>query len=419
MSTVRWNEKLKILQTELNLSTEQLAETLGMTPRTLYDFMKSEGARPPTDPVKRLIEYLLGERTSPGLREKPQLNLVIIHGDFRIPNGPDGKSRNSVNTVIDMYASGGAYRDNEFHLVTDEPDEELKGYVLDGLTKSRVLPHFFVSDAGLNSQGAKDCYFTATTVWLATQAMSRDLKHITLAADPEKFWPLGRELKDLAGVDVTFIRTASSESDLKIDALLKKITINTAHPHPFRRWGHIHRLVSDGERINYGYIALDEPNEQEDPTIFFSWGHMHKGEDGEFEKKIEDLVLGDQVSFIVGMNNRGRCATDVALRTIEEKPAQGTQPIVLSKPKDKKLEEIEMLDIAKKAVTMSVNKDGWALSSEFGNRIAQFNSNFKTRLNAISPGMKISKFCSDYPDIFEFKPHGTDPFGLIRLKMPI
>ncbi len=143
---------------------------------------------------------------------------------------------------------------------------------------------------------------------------------------------------------------------------------------------------------------------------------MHKNEDGLFEKKISELVVGDKVNFIVGMNNHGECATDVALRTLEEAPTQANQPSIPSKPRDKKLEEAELLEIAKKGVSMCVNKDGWALSSEFGNRVAMY-SDFKARLQAIDPTMRISKLCSGYPDIFEFKQHGTDPYGLIRLKI--
>lgn len=420
VNVVYWNEKLEALQDKLKLSTEQLAETLGMTPRTLYDFMKRENPRTPTEPVQRLIEYLLGERTSPGLREKPQLNLVIIHGDFRIANGPDGKSPNAVNTVIDMHAADGTYRDNEFHLVTDEPNEELKGYVRDGLSKRRVQPHFFVCDFGLNSQEAKDCYFTATAVWLATQAMRRDLKHITIAADPEKFWPLARELKDLAGVMVTFIRNTSAEADLKVDVALEKIGIKVARYHLFRKFGRIHSLL--GTDLNggftHGFITPDEKSSSEVSNMFFSWNHMHRDENREFEKNINQLAIGDEVSFIVGMNNRGACATDVVLRTLvaqNDATTQTSQPTNLTPLRDKKLEEIELNEIFKKALSMCADKDGWALSSEIGNRVNQF-SDFKARLQVIKPGLKISKFCAESPDIFEFKPHGTDPYGLIRLK---
>ena len=76
-----WDKKLKRLQENLDLTSDGLASALGITTRTLSDFMKSaaEGGREPTGPVQRLIDLLSGELDSQGAGKKPQLNLVIIH----------------------------------------------------------------------------------------------------------------------------------------------------------------------------------------------------------------------------------------------------------------------------------------------------------------------------------------------------
>jgi transcriptional regulator with XRE-family HTH domain len=416
-----WEEKLKRLQENLNLTQDGLASTLGITTRTLSDFMNPASDREPTGPIQKLIELLSNEMDSPNAAKKPQLNLVVIHGDFRTRSDQD-----AVTTIVEMHAAAGTQRNNEFHYVTVEPERDKK-WAIEGLQKRRVQPHFFVCDEGLNSQEARDCYFTATTVWLASQAMRRDLARITLAADPVKFWPLARELKILAEVDVTFVREAASKPDLLIDRLLEDIEIGVADPSG-RKFGKVVTLkarADQREKVTFGYIEPEQNDSESRPAqgrkeLFFSWNHMLKDRSGKPELEIDRLFVGDRVSFGIGMNSEGPCATDVALVSrVAGAPEVAmrslpTQAIALNS----KREEALLVDILRDAVIVCADEDGWALAADIGNR-GDVRGGFKARLQALKPGTKIVKFCADNPDVFETQDHGVgskEASARVRLK---
>lgn len=414
--TVSWDEKLKKLQDSLKLSADGLASALGITTRTLSDFMKpvSEGGREPTGPVQRLVDLLSGELDSQSVGKKPQLNLVVIHGDFRVPPEKD-----AVSMIIDMHAAAGSQINNEFHYVTVEPERDKK-WALEGLMKRRIQPHFFVSDHGLNNQEARDCYFTATTVWLSAQAMRRDLAHITLAADPVKFWPLAKELRELAEVDVTFVRETSLKQDSEIFRLLESIGINIVDPSG-RKFGTISSLKFSAEgKVSFGFIEPEEP-EQTGPSLFFSWNHMRKDKSGNPEMEIDQLIVGDRVSFGVGMNNKGACATEVVLVKRAENGEKIISPLSTPvQPRSNRAEEADLIDVLRDAVIVCADKDGWALLSDVGTRV-NVQSDFRARLSAIKPaGTKIGDFCGAHPDIFEYHPHGIgskEASARVRLKL--
>jgi hypothetical protein len=422
MLFMTWDVKLKRLQENLSLTQEGLASTLGITTRTLADFMKpvSEGGREPTGPVQRLINLLSGELDSQFLVKKPQLNLVVIHGDFRAPPGHE-----PVSTVVDMHAAAGGQINNEFHYITVEPERDKK-WALEGLLKRRVQPHFFIcDDSRLANEQAQDCYFTATAVWLATKAMQRDLAHITLAADASKFWPLAKELKDLADVDVTFVREfmSSTEEAAHLNELMALLQgIRVADPSG-RKFGRVNKLKRKGiganAEIAFGFISQCDVGAggefvPTDISLFFSWNHMRKGGDGKREMEISDLVEGDVVSFAIGMNNEGACATDVAL--VERAPGapQVAPPSGLARRNVS--QEKELLDILRDAVTVCADEDGWALSSSVDSRISVLYSDFKERLQSVGH-QKINQFASNYPETFERSGDrpGTER---IRLKAP-
>lgn len=407
-----WDKKLKRLQENLNLTAEGLASTLGITTRTLYDFMKpeSDGGREPTGPVKKLIDLLSGELDSQGVGKKPQLNLVVIHGDFRVREQED-----AVSAVLDMHAAAGSQRNNEFHYVTVEPERDKK-WALEGLMKRRIQPHFFVTEQGLDNQGSKDCYFTTTTVWLAAQAMRRDLAHITLAADPAKFWPLAKELRELAEVDVTFVRETAVELKPEMVALLDGIGIKVADPLG-RKFGVItslRRTPDQTGKITYGFI------EQGRSKLFFSWNHMRK-ENGHPEIGIDELFVGDRVSFSIGINNEGACATDVALveRANNAPSVTKFEPLPIVSRSNTTAVEADLIDILRDAVVDCEDKDGWALLSDVGNRAnVRARASFKERLQATT-GKKIYDFCEAHPDIFDSRAHtpgSKEASAKVRLK---
>jgi hypothetical protein len=401
-----WDQKLKRLRDTLGLNADALASTLGITTRTLSDFMKGpgEGGREPTGPVQRLIDLLSGELESQGLVKTPQLNLVVIHGEFRVAADQD-----PVSAVVEMHAAGGTQRNNEFHYITVQPKKDAK-WLLEGLGRGRIQPHFFPpDDFAMDSDSARDCYFTATTMWLVAQAMRRDLAHVTLAADAKKFWPLAREIKELAEVEVTFVREATRGGDLGVDSLLKNLGITVADP-AGRKFGFVTALKTSkgpGAKIDFGFITPGQKGSKgeevsEGSPIFFSFNHMRKDLTGTREIEIHQLLIGDYVSYNIGMNNQGPCATDVAL--VDRKPDAPVLSNVIVQPFETGrtgLQDKELLDIVRDAVTVCADGDGWALLSTVGSRISILDPNFAERLNAVRGDKRISSLVRAHPELFE------------------
>jgi cold shock CspA family protein len=390
-SEMTWAERLKRLQGKLNLTPDGFASELRITTRTLADFMKSEadGGRDPTGPVQRLVELLSGEE----VLSKPKLNLVVIHDEFKVPG-----SNNAVDTIVEMHAAAGKQFDNEYHYVAKEPERNAK-LMHDSLVKSHQMrSHFFPRDSFV-TEAAMDCYFTATTVWLATQAMRRDLAHITLAADVNKFWPLARELRQLAEVKVTFVQQAESTQSESLISLLQQLDISIADPSG-RKFGFISSLKSTADpkgKIDYGFITPGKKVQNGKPTedgapLFFSFNHMRKDKNDEFQIEINKLNIGDYVSFSIGMNYKGASATDVVLVERTESSPNPTQS-----------DKAEMLDIYRDAVTDCADKKGWALSADVGSRMKVLSSNYKDRLKTIdSSYTTLQLFGNSYKDTFEY-----------------
>ncbi len=410
---MRWDQKLRQLQDKLGVTAEELAGTLGITSRTLSDLMKSpdDGGREPTGPVQRLVDLLIGELDSQGVASLPQsrLNLVVIHEEFRTAVGREG----TVDAILEMHAAAGTQRNNEFHYVIFEPSKDVK-WVVEGLLRRRVQPHFFLGKSPFDTSETRDCYFTATTVWLVSQAIRRDLAHITLAADPRKYWPLARELKELAEVEVTFVRESGAVNIDDLDEFIKDMGIGIADSSG-RQFGEVYSLKvkgADSKEISYGFISPGKMNESGEVIrtgnpLFFSWNHMRKSPGTANEMKISDLRTGDYVSYSIGMNNRGPCATDVALVKRAVLPNQSVQqstggvPRILQSDK----EQAEIIEIITDAVNVCADEDGWALSADVGSRISVLHPTFKNRLQDI--GAKgMNNFVAEHPAVFDYSQRG-------------
>lgn len=402
-----WDNKLKRLQDNLGQSAEELASTLGITTRTLSDFLKpvGSGGREPTGPVRRLIDLLLGELDAQGVIKKPLLNLVIIHGDFRAPPGQD-----AVSMIVDMHAAAGPQRNNEFHYIAVESEQGIQKWIREGLITRRVQPHFFAYETDIPNNSAKDCYFTTTAVWLATQAMRRDLAHITVAADPVKFWPLARELKELAEVEVTFVREAAQDLGESGVEFLKNMGIGIANPSG-RKFGHVAKLIpraGTSDEIAYGYINPETKGALDERIInggglFFSYNHMRKDPHGDDETAISELGKNDYVSFSIGMNNRGACATDVALVeksttvSIETGPEKTDSQVLKN--------DSELVEILQDAIKVCADEDGWALSSSVGTRITTLHPDIRKRLSEF--GFKnYANIAMKHTNIFDYSADG-------------
>lgn len=409
-----WDLKLKRLQDSLSLTMEGLAGNLGITPRTLSDFMKpsSEGGREPAGPVQRLIDLLLGEIESQGLVKRSLLNLVIIHGDFRFSDA----EKSVIGMLLKLHSSSVAQRNNEFHYIATKEDHIPK--VFEDIKRGRVQLHIFSeSDQDLDTNDARDCYFTTTATWLITQAMERNLAHITFAADAMKFWPLAKELKELAGVDVTFIReTLPIADNTKFEKLEKKLEkdfkIGVLNPSSGRRFGRILTLKALPSKpgISFGYIRLDRKEFQDEDipsdTIFFSWNHMKKDRTGNAEMDISNLEVDDYVSFSIGMNNKGVCATDVAL--VERASSVVSTSIATSMGMTStgtSQEENELTEMIKDAISVCAGENGWALQSAIGSRMSIQHPHYKE----ILPGFTtIKQFALTHTSVFEYSHNGDE-----------
>ncbi len=410
--TISWIEKLRRLQEQLELTSEGMASALGITTRTLSDFMKpiSEGGREPSQPIQRLIDLLLGELI-PKV-EKSHLNLVIIHGDFRIFDDMEA----TVNAIVEMHSTVSgkqqsekniypkipSLRNNEFHYVIASPERDVK-FALDALARRRIQPHFFAAPEELISPEAQDCYFSATAVWLASQALRKDLSHITLAADAKKFWPLAKELKELLEVEVTFILDKNDGLDQNIKKALKEIGIAFADP-AGRKIGKVEKL-EDG----FGFISQETPwglGETGKAGIFFSWNHMRKNQWGSDEIPLKDLKKGDTVSFSIGMNHKGSCAIDVAL---VDRVHEATQPINHSSASKEEISQL--IDQIKDAIAVCAGADGWALLAQVGTRISVLDPNFKEK------NIALASFVENHSDIFEYTNKNESAKGAATVRL--
>lgn len=410
ISDMTWHTKLQRLKETLReggVTAEELSSTLGITTRTLSEFMKplEQGGREPTGPVQRLIDLLLEIDTTEGARRK--LTLVLIHEDFQLAGNLD-----PVDAITAMHSIAG--RNNEFHFVSLALSEKRAKWAIEGLSRRRVQPHFFVAEPNLNSSAAQDCYFTTTCVWLASQALNRDLAHITLAADANRFWPLARELKELTGVDVTVVLDEQNSANAQLAKHLREIDLQVADP-VGRKFGRVVSLKADPSgKVSYGFIqpsgGLGEAFEASgDRLFFFSWNHMRRDRSGKPEIDIADLGPGDEVSFTLGMNHQGPCAVDVALINRGEAPphapANMANTAAASSP-----EFSELREMLKDAVTVCANKEGWALLSNVGNRLKVLHPDFDARMEAL--GMqRIASFAQVDPDSFEYAAKGGEGTG--------
>lgn len=407
-----WPSKLRRLQQNLGsseeqpLTQEQLAGQLGITSRTLLDFMK--GVREPTGPVARLIEILLAENRP----TEPRLSLVVIDNDF-VDDLPMANGQDPVDAIVKMHSHD--IRNNEFIYVSALPAHAK--WVMEGLMGRGIRPHFFGWPAEVDTPEARACYFTATTVWLAAQAVERDLTRVTLVADPKKFWPIALALTENAKVKVAFVGQALTDKDQNLKGFLDGIRIEVEDP-AGRRFGFVSALQErtrpDGvKEIPWGWITPGSkgPNGERKPDdardLFFSFNHMKKDRSGNPEMRIQDLAPGDFVSFSLGMNHKGPCAIDVALvQRASGAPPLEERPISTRGTGATTDEEEVLVDIIKEAVPVCADKEGWALLADVGSRISVLYPDYKERV-AGAGVRRIGELARRHAEVFEVSDHGA------------
>jgi hypothetical protein len=135
---------------------------------------------------------------------------------------------------------------------------------------------------------------------------------------------------------------------------------------------------------------------------------MRKGPDGKPEMEISDLVAGDVVSYAIGMNSEGACATDVAL---VERP-EGAPDL----PRPNVPQEKELLDILEDAVSVCTSEAGWAFLSSVGSRIKVLHPDFLERLQSLGhPG--YARFADKHPELFEIAPARARTAGTTKIRL--
>jgi hypothetical protein len=394
-----WPERLKGLQDRLEKSPEQIADMLGITVRTLGEFTRPEG-REPSQPIQRLIEMLEAElqvgASSVGNQQSPPLTMVIIHGDFEAQD-----KRDVVTTIDDMTKAADFSGNVEFHYITVNPERDMQK-ALSILQSKRVTPHFFMQEGRLNPDNSKqaECsYFSTTVTWLASIAKKNNLQRITLAADVKDYWPIAKEIKALAEIDVSFIRAAKASLSEEQLGALEEMGISVIDP-VGRHFGRIHSLSDDrSSRSGYGFLIYVRPGSDNEwidlggNTVFFSWNHMRKDGSGAAEIPISKLREGDIVGFAIGMNDKGPCATDVTL--IERAP----------EPEAKSEQEPIDLNVLKDAVRVCADQNGWALVANVGSRLSILNPEYKDQLDAKK--FKIGELLKKHDELFEYSTDAT------------
>ncbi len=397
-----WPTRLKKLQETLRKDTDEMAGMLGISPRTLGEFTRPEG-REPSEPIQKLVE-MIENNINP--REK-KLTLIIIHSGFPWNDEPDGKDIVTLINEMERAASDGI--NDDFHFVSLDPEKDLLKS-LKIWQQNRVTPHFLMKDETLktSSEEVRSSYFSAITTWLVTEATSKNLGHVVLAADVTKFWPLAKVLRDLAEIKVSFIR--NSKSNLTSDEIksLDEYDIEIISL-AARQHGRV-TSIKDGGYGFIEYIKRDQTDEEkwvsQGGGMFFSWNHMRKKKDGLPEVNIRDLTPGDIVSFATGMNDKGPCATDVVLL---EKSKNQTENI-----------DEELVSIIKSTINdCSPDETGWVLISSLGTRLNFTQPDYKDLLTKHNYS-KLSEFFNNSEDIFEYSSQGSNSTfnaACVRIKL--
>lgn len=381
-----WPNRLKNLQTKLEKSTEEMADVLGISPRTLGEFTRPEG-RDPSEPIQKLVKILEGNLNQHSEQDKTQNPpLIIISSELPL------HGKENILTLIDKMEKDAISSGDKFHFISLDPENDIKDLSI--VQDKRITPHFFVSEkADGNSNEEKISYFSSIAVRLAVKAIAeKKVSHVVLAADVRKFWPLALAIKYASdNVKISFIRDTTQRSTQEEEDFFNKhgieiIAIST------RQYGRVETIKPDG----YGFIKYAKTENgswvTQDGSVFFSWNHMRKRDDGRTpEVAIQDLTSGDIVNFVIGMNDKGPCATDVVL-------------IERAKTTDN---DSEILRIIKAAVMDCIDENNFALVSSVGTRLNVLHNDFKKLLEK-HDYKQIKDVFSAHTNVFEYSADGTN-----------
>jgi len=297
-----WKTQIEELKTQLNVRDDGLAERLGITTRTLLDLKK--GLKDPTGPVQQLIKAL--RATQPGgtpsaPAPRPPVHLVLMHGEFELH---DGRNKYDAITAIHQHTGGAT----EYHYLTSPPPTQHVPLILEGLNGRGIQPHFLKSA----EDGSSDCQFAAVAMWLAAQ---RSLTAVTLAAAPARFGALALTIQQYSRADVFFLHSSATTGDLEACHGLASEGVMTANVNG-RRFGMLRDAKGERAPIpGEPHLEIESLNDggQKFMSIPLDPRLLRTLSPGVVEFGIDEFEAGDIVSYDVGINEAGLCATDLAL----------------------------------------------------------------------------------------------------------
>ncbi|MFZ2171712.1 MAG: OST-HTH/LOTUS domain-containing protein [Methylococcaceae bacterium] len=344
-------DKLKLML-KRGIEEKELADMLGISPRTLSEFLRP-GGRTPTGALEKLIDTLTNDSSS----TKARACLSFIHKDFSQSERTQEKPY--IQIVVNQIKE--TFGDSTFdaHFITtatasenvDNNDWALEDALkLMGVT-SYFLKYLKYADKPANEKPyiqILDIFFSSTVISVIHKNLYRNIGEIILAADVNKFWPLAAEIKSISGISPKFLSKDSTQNILSIASYLKDIGTDII-PITVRYKGVVRYKHED-----YCFIEYKDKGHSE--QIFCSWKEF-KTENDYNKRRVdfEELEIEDEVYFSIGSNKQGICAID-ALRG---KSTTKTQT---------KVEKIP-IDQIKEAWEYCKNADGWANLADVGSRL--------------------------------------------------
>lgn len=432
-----WPRTLRELQTDLQLTQEELANKLGITARTLSDLMK-DNARPPTQSVQLLVQRLHDEK---GILSQSRHSVVLIHGSFDI-RGYFTPEESAISFIVErIYGFDKAHENIEFHFISYLPKLEplFQAVVYESMARMRVTPHLLTPRIENDplAEAALDCHFVQVATRIISEAASKGLAHVTLAANPLKIWPLAKWIETEGNGRVTIISDASPREGSDPEGLDSIISMGiTAVPaislgNSQHSTGTVTLVQKGADGGEFGFIAIEaDPLRAGDTpvqSVFFSWNHVTQKESYRRARgnRMIPFAAGTRVTFRIGMNYKGLCAIDVTAtdntpitpHAVERRAFAPTSPAQGQDDANGLDKDAIARVLADVLVDTPKDAEGAVLMSVFGNRMLILRPDIKERLATLGYP-RYKEFVGGYTDLFEFLPGPQPGTDRLRLKTP-
>lgn len=380
-----WQARIKKLQESIGITTDEMAQLLGISVRTLGDFTRPDG-RQPSEPVQKLIEFLEKENgISSENNIKSNTILILINSDFY-------ENHKNIVETIEKMVKDDETSVKDYHFIYTGLANKIP---LSFLQKHRTIkPHyFFLGEGESNESHADVSYFSLGSSALIRSGIRRNVSHVVVAADYDTFYPLSLSYNDNAiipdndmdsesdsEVFFTYISNGGYEESSKVKVI--KPNINDTR--------YTGKIISKHDR--YGFISPTTESKGElitNNNVFFSVNSIRKT-NNILDIKISELSVGDTVSFNFGLNNKGICAIDM----------------ILIKAGDATNNEKRSIAMLKTAINDCVDDTGYALLSNVGGRLSIITKDYKDILK--EDGYEdIGSVCRENGDIFDYHQNGV------------